>query len=280
MTSRVGGLRAQLSRPDVYVVVHEHVMPDTARLADVVLPATAFLEHRDMRRGYGSMRLYDARAVAEPPGEAWSNNQLFGALLARMGLARPGDPTSDDELVEAIVGGSPLREPLASEGVASPPGGAHPQLFVDVWPGHADRRIHLCPAELDREAGGLYVYKPDPGTAEFPLALISPALSTQISSTFGQLRRREVPLEIAPADAAARGIGDGDTVRVWNALGEVITSAKLSADLPPGTVALPKGLWSHHTRNGQTSNALVPQTTADLGGQAAYNDARVQVAKA
>jgi len=135
------------------------------------------------------------------------------------------------------------------------------------------------PAELDAEAGGLYVYKADPRSDDFPLALISPALSTQISSTFGQLRRKEVALELAPVDADARGIRDGDEVRVWNATGEVVCAVKLSPDLRPGVVLLPKGMWSHHSRNGLTANALIPELTADLGGQAAYNDARVQVAR-
>jgi anaerobic selenocysteine-containing dehydrogenase len=137
----------------------------------------------------------------------------------------------------------------------------------------------MVPPALDREAGGLYVYKPDPGTADFPLALISPALSTQISSTFGQLRKKEIALEISAADASARGIADGDEVRVWNATGEVVVVAKISADLRAGTVLLPKGMWSHHSRNGATVNALIPEVLADLGGQAAYNDARVQVAR-
>ena len=89
----------ELSRDDLFVVVHEQVMTDTAELADVVLPATAFLEHRDLRRGYGVMRMYDSPAVATPPGEARSNNQLFGALAARLGLVRDGDALTDDELV-------------------------------------------------------------------------------------------------------------------------------------------------------------------------------------
>jgi len=277
------GVRAALARDDLFVVVHEQVMTDTARLADVVLPATAFLEHRDVRRGYGSMRLYDAPAVATPPGVAWSNNQLFGALLERMELVRPGDPMTDDELVAAIFAASPsgpaLRAELAELGVAAPPGGARPIPFVDVFPSTPDRRVHLVPAALDAEAGALYDYKPDPGSTRFPLALISPALATQISSMFGQLHAREIPLEISVDDAAARGIADGDEVRVWNELGEVRCAAKLSPDLRAGVVLLPKGMWSHHSRNGFTANALIPETLADLGGQAAYNDARVEVAK-
>jgi anaerobic selenocysteine-containing dehydrogenase len=276
-------IRDGLARDDVFVVVHEQVMTDTARLADVVLPATAFVEHRELRRGYGAMRLYDAPAVAAPYGEAWSNNRLFGELLRRMELARPGDPTSDEEVVAAIFAASPagaaLREQIARDGAATLPRGDRPVPFVDVLPQTPDGKVHLCPAQLDAEAGGLYVYKPDPASRAYPLALISPALSTQISSMFGQLRKKEVPLDIAAADAAARGIRDGDEVRVWNELGEVRCVARISADLRAGVVLLPKGMWSHHSRNGNTANALVPETLADLGGQAAYNDARVQVAR-
>jgi anaerobic selenocysteine-containing dehydrogenase len=258
-------------------------MTDTARLADVVLPAAALLEHRELRRGYGTMRLFDAPAVARPPGDTRSNNELFGALLRRFDLVQPGDPTTDEEIVAAIFTASPhgarLREDLARDGVAAPPLGDRPVPFVDVFPGTHDRKIHLVPEALDREAGGLYAYKPDPATPRWPLALISPAIAAQVSSTFGQLRPREVPLELSTEDAAARGIATGDEVRVWNDLGEVRCAAKISADLRPGVVLLPKGLWSHHTRNGLTANALVPETTADLGGQAAFNDARVEVAR-
>jgi anaerobic selenocysteine-containing dehydrogenase len=274
-------LVAELARDDVFVVVHEQVMTDTARLADVVLPATTFLEHRDLRRGYGTMRMFDSPAVIAPVGEARSNNELFGALIDRLGLARVGDARSDDELVARVLAASERGGDIArglAAGVASPPDGERPIPFVDVFPGTPDRKIHLVPAALDREAlGGLYVYKADPATATFPLALISPALATQISSTFGQLRGAPAALELSPADARARGIADGDPVRVWNAAGEVRCIARVSADVRAGVCVLPKGLWRKHTRNGLTANALVPVAFADLGGQAAYNDARVEV---
>ncbi|MBS1119846.1 MAG: ynfE [Deltaproteobacteria bacterium] len=273
----------QLSRDDLFVVVHEQVMTDTAMLADVVLPATAFLEHRELRRGYGVMRLYDSPAVATPPGEARSNNQLFGALLERLGLVRTGDAITDDELVARIYAASPQGSALAAEvaahGVAAPPGGANPIPFLDVFPDTPDRKIHLVPAALDAAAGGLYHYRPDPSTTEFPLALISPALATQISSTFGQLRSKPGMIELSTNDAHARAIRDGDPVRVWNARGEVHCLAKISSEVRDGVCVLPKGLWRKHTANGLTANALIPQAFADLGGQAAFNDARVQIAK-
>lgn len=271
-----------LEREDLFVVVHEQVWTDTAQLADIVLPATAFLEHRELSRGYGQMRLYDAPAVAVPPGEARSNNQVFGELLRRFDLVRPGDAMTDDELVAhtfaASEHGPKLRKALLADEVALPPDGANPIMFVDAFPGTPDRKIDLVPDALDREAQGLYRFKRDPATQDYPLALISPAIATQISSTFGQLRTAPGALEMSPADAAARGIKSGATVRVWNAGGEVRCVAKISTDVRDGVCVIPKGLWRKHTKNGYTSNALVPQTTADLGGQGAFNDARVQVA--
>jgi len=259
------------------------VFTDSCRWADVVLPATAFLEHREIRRGYGSMRLYDARPVATPPGEARSNNQLFGALIERLGLWRDGDPTTEDEIAAAIFAGEAgeaITTQLARRGVASTAVEA-PVLFVDLLPGTPDGKVDLCPAALDAEAPrGLYGYQPDPGDDRYPLALISPAIAQQISSTFGQLRKVEAAVELAPADAAARGITDGAVVRIWNDLGEVVCLARVSPQTRPGVAVLPKGLWRFHTRNGASSNALIPQTLSDVGGGACYNDARVQIAVA
>lgn len=273
-----------LAREDLFTVVHEQVFTDTCRWADVVLPATAFLEHREIRRGYGAMRLYDSPAVATPPGEARSNNQLFGALLEKLGLWRDGDPMTDDELARAIFDGAPagagLRDQLATKGVAAPPLD-RPRLFVEIHPATPDGKVDLVPAALDAEARhGLYHYEPDPGSARHPLALISPAIAQQISSTFGQLRKGEASAELAPEDAAARAITDGDAIRIWNDLGEVTCRAKVSAQVRAGVVVLAKGLWRFHTRNGQASNALIPSTLTDFAGGACYNDARVQVERA
>jgi anaerobic selenocysteine-containing dehydrogenase len=274
----------QLSREDLFVVVHDQVMTDTARLADLVLPATTFLEHRELRRGYGTMRLFDSPAVVAPVGESRSNNQLFGALIDRLGLARPGDVTTEDAMVDATFAASPhgaaLRAQLARDGVASPPGGTNRVPFVDVFPDTPGAKIRLVPEALDHEApSGLYTYQPDPRSDDFPLALITPALATQISSTFGQLRKAPAQLELSPSDAAARGIKTGDRIRIWNKSGEVECTARVAADVRDGVCVLPKGLWRRHFANGFTANALIPPAFADLAGQAAYNDARVQVTR-
>jgi anaerobic selenocysteine-containing dehydrogenase len=278
-------VRRGLLREDLFTVVFDQVLTDTARFADVVLPATTFLERLEVSRGYGAFVLQEALPVIAPVGESRSNHEVFAELCRRTGVAREGDPESAEAICAAILAAGPegmgLCRPLRDEGIAFPAFGPAPVQFVDEFPRTPDRKIHLCPEDLDAEApGGLYAFKEDPATRDFPLALVSPATDRTISSTLGQLHREQIPVEIHPEDAAGRGIRDGDDVRVHNAYGEVRCRARLSAALRPGVVCLPKGLWSHNTANGATSNALVPDTLTDLGGGACFNDARVEVARA
>jgi len=277
-------VRAGLEREDLFTVVFDQVMTDTARYADLVLPATTFLEHRELRRGYGAMVLQDARPVIPPVGESRSNHEVFAELCRRLGLARAGEPESAEELKAELLAQSPRRDELRSaldeQGIALPDAGPTPVPFVDVFPRTGDGKIHLLPEALEREAPeGLYAYRDDPGSARYPLALISPATPRTTNSTFGQLHRAQVALELHPDDGAARGIVSGAAVRVFNELGEVHCRARVSADLRPGVVVLPKGLWRHHTLNGATANVLAPDTLADLAGGACFNDARVEVEK-
>jgi anaerobic selenocysteine-containing dehydrogenase len=275
-------VRSGLARDDLFTVVHEQVLTDTARYADVLLPATTFLEHTELRRSYGAMIAQLSRPVVEPVGEARSNHWLFGELCRRLGLARDGDPETPEQFADAIINTSSARESLAASFAATgnmvPPGGERPVQFVDVLPGTADRRIDLCPQSLDEQTPhGLYSYIPQAGSDSFPLSLISPATSKAISSSLYELVREAVPVEIHPADAAARKIVDGDEVRVFNQLGDVRCRAKINPALRQGVAALPKGLWARHTLNGQTANALVPDTLTDFGGGACFNDARVEI---
>jgi anaerobic selenocysteine-containing dehydrogenase len=278
-------VRAGLEREDLFTVVFEQVLTDTARYAAVVLPNATFLERPELSRGYGAFVLQEARPAIGPVGEARGNHEVFADLCRRLGLARPGDAESAEALTEKILSqsrqGEALRRALDGAGIAFPEAGEAPVQFGNVFPRTGDGKIHLVPEELDREApGGLYHYREDPATHEYPLALISPATDETISSTLGELRRGPVPLEIHPEDAAARSIGEGDTVRVFNGLGEVRCFARHNAALRPGVLLLPKGLWSHNTLSGTTANALVPDTLADLGGGACFNDARVEVERA
>jgi anaerobic selenocysteine-containing dehydrogenase len=277
-------IRQGLLREDLFTVVFDAVWTDTARYADVVLPATTFLEHSELARGYGAYVLHRIEPVIPPVGEARSNYTVFAELARRTAVAGEGELPSEAEAVERLLDstgrGEALRRQLAALGYAEPAAGAAPVQFVDVFPRTHDRKVDLVPSALDAEApGGLYAYRDDPATTAFPLALISPATQRTTSSTFGQLRRDAATLAIHPEDADVRGVVSGDLLRVWNELGEVRVRAHVSAAVRPGVVELPKGLWARHTENGATANALAPDSLTDLGGGACFNDARVEIAR-
>lgn len=275
-------VRAGLLREDLFTVVFDPVMTDTALYADVVLPATTFLEREELSRGYGAYVLQEALPVIPPVGESRPNHDVFAELCRRTGIFREGDPESATDLTREILKNHPsagaLRTALDAGSAPAPDFGDAPVQFVDVFPRTPDRKVHLVPAELDAEApGGLYAFRDDPETAEFPLALISPATDRTISSTLGELWRDKAAVEIHPDDALPRSIRDGDRVRLWNGGGEVICLARVREEVRAGVLVLPKGLWSHNTFGGSTASALAPDTLADLGGGACFNDARVQV---
>jgi anaerobic selenocysteine-containing dehydrogenase len=267
-----------LEREDLFTVVYEQVFTDTCRYADVLLPATTFLENYDIAKGYGPISLQLVRPVIEPVGEARSNPEVFSDLAGRLGIGAAEEET--DTLLR-VVGRMPgtIGAELMENGIAAPAHDGAPIQFVDVFPVTPDRKIDLFPEALATQAPtGLYVYQPDPATDGYPLALISPASEKTVSSTLGELRERAGALQMHPSDAAARGLSHDDPVRVFNDLGEVHCPLAITRDVRPGTVSLAKGLWRKSTYNGSTGTALVPDTLTDLGGGACFNDARVEVA--
>ena len=268
-----------LQREDLFTVVFDQVMTDSARYADLVLPATTFFEHYDVAKGYGAYHLQVVRPVIEPVGESRSNHEVFRELGVRLGLTPPDhDGLGDTGALLDAASRMPAaaRAALLDEGPSAAPGGGRPIQFVDVYPNTPDQRVHLCPADL-KSLRGPYHYAADPATASHPLALISPASERTISSTLAEFRPGIVSLKIHPDDAQARGIAEGDEVRLFNDLGDVHCLANITPELRPGVVSMPKGLWIKSTINGQTANALAPDTLADLDGGACFNDARVQV---
>ncbi|MAB80999.1 MAG: hypothetical protein CMJ89_16760 [Planctomycetes bacterium] len=274
-------VRRGLMREDLFTVVFDQMLTDTARYADVILPATVFLEHHELSTGYGTFSAQYAQPLVEPLDQARPNYEVFGELIERMGLSRPGDDFSPEGMLRAFVPESDRREELVAGESLVPDEGRRPVQFVDSFPRTPDRRIHLVPETLDREvSGGLYHYLDENPQDNYPLALISPATSRTVSTMFGQLNEDEVPLALHPQDADARGLKDGDAVVAFNDLGRVETSLVLDGDLKVGVAYLPKGVWSKSTRNGNTSNALVPDSLSDLGGGACFNDARVEVRRA
>jgi len=274
-------VREGLRREDLFTVVYEQTMTDTARYADVLLPATTFLEHYDIAKGYGAYHFHLTQPVIAAEGESRPNHEVFRDLSMRLGLIPTVDPADDlgeagaiMEVASQLPGGlgSALMEQLVVDG----PGGGRPIQFVDVHPKTADGRIHLFP-ETPETARHLYAYAPDPATSRFPLSLISPASAHTISSTLGEFRPRVAHVKVHPEDAHPRGITEGDRVRVFNDLGDVHCWASVTPEVRPGTVSLPKGLWARSTFNGETATALAPDTLEPLSGGACFNDARVQV---
>lgn len=269
-----------LEREDLFTVVFEQTMTDTAKYADVVLPATTFLEHYDVARGYGAYQMQVVRPVIEPVGDARSNHEVFRELAIRLGLVeRDPDDLGEAEALMQVTAALPdgIREALQAGAVATGPANGAPVQFVDVFPKTADKKIHLVPAGLE-STHGLYTFQSDPGTERYPLALISPASEHTISSTLGEFRPGIAKLKMHPDDARPRAIEQGDAVRIFNDLGEVWCLVEITPEVRAGVVSLPKGLWARSTENGATANALCPDALTDLAGGACFNDARVDVA--
>jgi anaerobic selenocysteine-containing dehydrogenase len=274
-------VRQGLLREDLFTVVFEQTMTDTAPYADVLLPATTFLEHYDIAKGYGAYHFHLTQPVIAPVGESRPNHEVFRDLAMRLGLVASVDASEDLGEAGAVMDvtaqlpgnlGSALMEQRVGEG----PGGGRPIQLVDVHPLTDDGRIHLFPATPETQSH-LYAYAPDPATPRYPLSLISPASAHTISSTLGEFRPRVARLKLHPDDAHARGIAEGDRVRAFNDRGDVHCEASVTPEVRSGTVSLPKGLWSRSTFNGETATALVPDTLEPLSGGACFNDARVQV---
>jgi anaerobic selenocysteine-containing dehydrogenase len=269
-----------IAREDLFTVVFDQVMTDTAVFADVILPATTFLEAYDFARGYGPISLQLVRPVIDAIGESRSNAEVFGELARRLNVIEGTEPDNELDMLLHLFKTLPgsVGPQMEESGRAVPPCGFHPIQFVDVHPRTVDRKVDLFPAALEAEAPlGLYAYQPDPATERFPLALISPSSNRTISSSLGELPRPAVALHMNPLDAELRGLKDDDPIKVFNDLGEVQCAIKIDATIREGTVSLPKGLWRKSTWNRLTSNALVPDSLTDLGGGACFNDARVQV---
>ena len=272
-----------LQREDLFTVVCEQVFTDTCLYADVILPATTFLEGYDVARAYGPLVMQLGRPVIDPVGEARSNADVFGDLAQRLGLLRDGEPKGEIDLLLQVLHDLPpgVGGNLGEGRPATSPWNGAPVQFVDVFPLTPDGKVHLFPEALDRAAPlGLYRWQQDPATPQYPLALISPASDRTVSSTLGELPRPAVRLQMHPTDAAARTLSDGDDIVVFNELGEVRCRVQVGSWVRPGVVSLPKGLWRKSTANSNTANTLAPDSLTDIAGGACFNDARVEVRKA
>jgi len=267
------------------------VMTDTALFADIVLPATTFLEHTDVSLSYGTYAVMLGEPLLPAAGEARPNEAVFRELARRLDVSLDL-PEGDGLLAEILdamdgpLGDGPARPGRAAERVARlrrdkilrfqfP--AESPVQFSTVFPRTPDRRVQLWPEALGSDP---YRLQPADDEAAHPLVLISPASEKSVCSALGEYGFGRVFVELHPDDAAARQLQDGAEVVVHNGLGEVRVPLRVSTAVRPGVAYLPKGLWNRHTLNGRVGTALVPDFVSPLSGGACYNDCRVEVSAA
>jgi anaerobic selenocysteine-containing dehydrogenase len=288
-----GRVLAGLAREDLFLAVHEQFPTDTVKYADVVLPATMFLEHDDLYQGGGQTHLQIGPKLIDPPGECRSNHELLQGLAGRLGATHPGFEMSARELIDWTLKAS--RWPDAATllearwmDAAVPFEEAH---FLHGF-GTPDKRFHFAPdwARVGREWQGMPRF-PDQmegieaATPETPFRLMtSPArrfLNTSFTETPGSRAREGRPTLLIHPEAADRlGIADGDRVALGNRRGQVVVHARRFDGLQSGTVVV-EGIWPNGAFEGGVGiNALVGADPIPPYGGGAFHDTAVWVRSA
>jgi len=280
-----------LRRADLFTVVLEQFQTDTAGHADILLPATTFLEHTDIYFAYGHYYLQMARPVLPAPGETKSNVEVFRLLAERMGFDDPCFSDSEDDMIRALlasdhpfVNGITIEDldrersvrlrvaangdpflPFASGGFGTPSGKCE---F------NAETLDYTPPVESRDGDGAL--------RAQYPLELISPKNDDSMNSTFGYREdtdRQTSVVKINAGDASPRGISAGDQVRIFNGRGSCLLVAKIDASVPPGVVCAPSTRWAKLSPAFRNVNALTSERLTDKGGGPTFYSCLVQVEK-
>src|SRR5437763_6599026 len=286
-----------LAREDLFTVVHEQVLTDTAHYADLVLPATTSMEHEDLYRSYGQFTLQLALPVLPPQGEALSNWEVCARLAKALGVAEAHYATSVDALIRAFLarGAATARtityEQLRRDGWARLD---LPQPYMPFAHGAPtpSGRVEFYSETMARQGlPALPTYVPLTEGPErqdllqrFPLQCIVPPNRFFLNSSFSQselLRRRQKTptVMLAVADAAARGIGDGDPVRVESARGAARFTAQVTDATRPGVVVV-EGVWWHRFHpGGRAVNVLTDDRVTDMGGGPAFHSNLVEVSR-
>jgi anaerobic selenocysteine-containing dehydrogenase len=272
-----------LAREDLFTVVHERFLTDTARYADVVLPATTSLEHPDLYRSYGHYFLQRVRAAIPPQGEAKPNWETFQLLARAMGFEEPVFRATADQMIDALLARpSPWREGIdraaleagRAVGLRMPPGPRWrtPSGRIEILnPAHREPLPRFLPTH--EEAGAL------------PLRLQTAPALYSLNSTFGEredlrARRGGMRLALSPADASARGLGTGDRAIAWNDLGEAEFEVEVAAGVPPGVAVAAGVFWLRDVPGARNVNALTSQRLTDEAGGSTFYDTRVDVRRA
>jgi anaerobic selenocysteine-containing dehydrogenase len=283
-------VRSGLAREDLFVCVHEQFLTDTARLADIVLPATTFLEHDDLYQSGGHSHLQLGPKVIEPPGEARSNHEVLQGLAVRLGADHPGFHMTAAEIIDATLkaSGWPGIEVLRENhwfdcqpdfatahflgGFATPDGRFH---FRPDWSrvGRDHRRMPSLPDHADLV---------EAADSEHPFRLVTaPArqfLNTSFTETPTSRRREGRPtVLIHPDDAAMHGIGEGTAVRLGNRRGSVVVHARPFDGLKRGVVVV-ESIWPADAFvEGRPINTLVGADAGPPNGGAVFHDTAVWI---
>ncbi len=281
-------VHAGLEREDLFTVVLEQFMTDTARRADIVLPVTTFLEHTDLYFAYGHYYLQMASPVLEAPGECKSNVQIFRELAEGMEFKDSCFTDTEYAMVEqALDSKHPYLQGIRFEKLEA---FGHVRLNLGAEPGefmpYKDGHFPTASGKFIT-GGGALEYRPPVESrhgkvSQFALELVSQKSHNAMNSTFGV--KEDVDEETAwvylhPQDAQARGLEDGKTVKVFNERGSI--EAKLKLDglmVQPGVVCVPSVRWPSRSVGGKGVNVLTSQTLTDIGGGATFYSCLVEVA--
>jgi anaerobic selenocysteine-containing dehydrogenase len=279
-----------LAREDLFLCVHEQFMTETAAFADVVLPATTFLEHDDFYTASGHTYFQVARKVVEPPGECRENHAVIGALAQRLGARHAGFEMTAWDIMDATLRRSGMWDAETNwqrggQDCALPFETAH---FLDGFP-TADRKFHFR-ADWQR-FGGRWRQMPalpdhfdviDNPTPERPFRLVAAPARTFLNSTFtetpGSLEREKRPTALLhPDDCAALGVAEGDRVALGNARGQVVVHAAARGGQQRGVVIV-EGIWPNkHFAGGIGINALTSSEPGFPRGGAVFHDTAVWI---
>ena len=291
-------VRAGFAREDLFTVVHEQFMTETAQMADIVLPATMFLEHNDYYRRGGHTRLLFGPRLVEPPGECRSNFAVVSELLRRLGAEHESLDMTDRQMVAETFRRSRYGalEEIEKTGFIELDVSAEKARYADGFR-FADGRFRFRPAWREIATRKGYVWTIDPAampalvdywdinektSPEVPFRLATSPSRSFLNSTFtetpGSRKRQPHPaVLIRPDDAAASGIADGSRVTLGNHRGMVELVAQVFAGLPPG-VLIAEGVHPNSAHaGGRGINTLIGADQIPPFGGAAFHDATVWI---
>jgi anaerobic selenocysteine-containing dehydrogenase len=269
-----------LVRENLFTVVHERFMTDTARYADIVLPSTSSLEHSDLYRSYGTYCVQRARAAIPSVGESKSNWEVFCLLAQGMGFDEPFFHQSADDLIDYVLSiPSRMREGIDQEAFSAGKGVEIP------LPTDARTRFRTPSGKIEilnpKESHPLPCYLP-PYERNYPFRLMTSPSFYALNSSFREredLRKVEKAmfLQMNPADAEVKGMKEGDSVIAFNQLGEVSFTLHVTPNVPSGVVVAEEIWWLNHCPGLRSVNALTSQRLTDQGGGSTFYDNTVDV---